>query len=202
MPSAQDILDAINNSTSAMNSNTGAVNNNTAVIGGKLDKVTTSLTAIEGQINGINAAIQAVDADVQKVQQLLSWGFQQLITLGQYTNQALFHNDQQNDTMICILQQISVNTCGIWNEAHTQTVLQEDTKDAMRKLAHLYAATHGEAAITLEREAELRRKIEACCPPKPPEPVCVEPPCAVPPPFNQLPPATDPPPQSGSPPIP
>jgi hypothetical protein len=188
MPSAQDILDAINN--------------NTSIVGGKLDTVNSNLVTIEGQLNTINASIQTVDADVQKVQQLLLWGFQQLITLGQYTNQALFQNDQQNDTMICLLQQVSTNTCGIWNEAHIQTGLQKEIQAATRKLASLFAATHADAAFALERDEELRRKIEACCPPEPPPPICVEPICPAPPPFQQQPPATQPPPQIGPSPIP
>ena len=93
MPSAQDVLDAINQTKAA-------VINDTTVIGQKLDTLT--------------AAVNAVDADVKLTQQVLLWGFEQLITLGQYTNQALSQNDKQNDTMICILEQIAVNTCGIW----------------------------------------------------------------------------------------
>jgi len=188
MPSAQDILDAINN--------------NTSIVGGKLDTVNTNLSTIEGQLKAINASVQAVDSDVQKVQQLLLWGFEQLITLGQYTNQALFQNDQQNDAMICILKQIAVNTCGIWNDVHVQTGLQKEIQAATRQLAFLFAATHGDAAIALERDEELRRKIEACCPPRPPEPICAEQPCSSPPPFERQPPQTQPPPQIGPPIIP
>jgi hypothetical protein len=176
MPSAQDVLDAINN--------------NTNVIGQKLD-------TIGQKLDTINASVNAVDADVKLVQQVLLWGFEQLITLGQYTNQALFQNDKQNDTMICILQQVSVNTCGIWNEVHTQTDLQKGIDAAAQKLAKLYASTHGDAAGTLAREEELRRRIEECCPSKEPKPVCVEKPCPEPAPFAQQPPSTQPPPQIG-----
>jgi ABC-type transporter Mla subunit MlaD len=196
MATAQQILDAIN----AVKQNTSDISNKMDDVKGKLDTVNNNLITIEGKLDTLNASVQAVDADVEKVQQLLLWGFQQLITLGQYTNQALFHNDQQNDTMICLLEQISRNTCGIWNEAHTQTELQEGIKAATRKLACLYAATHGDAALTLEREAELRRQIEACCPPEPPEPVCKEKPCPTPRPLDKEPPETEPPPQIGPPP--
>jgi ABC-type transporter Mla subunit MlaD len=186
MASAQDILDAINH-----------VKDNTADIVNRVDTVNNHLTTVEGKLDAINASVNEVDKDVKKVQQLLLWGFNQLITLGQYTNQALFQNDQQNDTMICILQQIAVNTCGIWNEAHTQTPLQEAIKAATRRLANLYAATHGDAALTLEREGELRRQIEACCPPEPSPPACVEQPCPAPKPLDQKPPRTEPPPRQG-----
>jgi hypothetical protein len=176
MPSAQDVLDAINQTKAA-------VINDTTVIGQKLDTLT--------------AAVNAVDADVKLTQQVLLWGFEQLITLGQYTNQALSQNDKQNDTMICILEQIAVNTCGIWNEAHIQTHLEKGIDASTQKLARLYAATHGDAAVAFAREEELLRRIEKCCPPEEPQPVCVEKPCPVPPPFNQSPPATQPPPQIG-----
>jgi hypothetical protein len=169
MASAQDVLNAINN--------------NTDVTSQKLDAV--------------NASVNALDADVKVVQQLLLWGFQQLITLGQYTNQALFQNDKQNDTIICSLQQISVNTCGIWNEADVQTELQKRVDAAAQKLAHLYAACHGDAALALHRDQELLRRIEECCPPVKPKPVCVETPCPAPAHLDQQPPATQPPPQIG-----
>jgi hypothetical protein len=149
------------------------------------------------EIQGINNRLNTVNTNLQTIEQLLLWGFQQLITLGQYTNQALFHNNQQNDTMICLLQQISTNTCCICNEAHTQTGLQQEIKVANRQLADLYAATHGDAALILEREAELRKQIEACCPPEPPAPVCVEKPCPKPEPFDEKPPRTEPPPEVG-----
>ena len=176
MPSTQDFLDAINH-----------VKDNTATIITRLDDV-------KGKLDTVNN-------NLQSVQQVLLWGFQQLITLGQYTNQALFHNDQQNDTMICLLQQISVNTCGIWNEADAQTPLQEAIKAAVRRLADLYAAGHGDVAFTLEREEELRRQIEACCPPQPLTPVCVEKPCPTPRPFDEKPPETQRPPKVGGQPI-
>jgi hypothetical protein len=176
MPSAQDVLDAVEQTKAA-------VNNNTIVIGQKLDSLT--------------AAVNAVDADVKLTQQVLLWGFEQLITLGQYANQALSQNDKQNDTMICILEQIAVNTCGIWNEAHIQTHLEKGIETSTQKLARLYAATHGDAAVAFAREEELLRRIEKCCPPEEPPPVCVETPCPTPPPFNQSPPATQPPPPIG-----
>ena len=129
-------------------------------------------------------------------QQVLLWGFEQLITLGQYTNQALSQNDKQNDTMICILEQISVNTCGIWNEAHIQTDLEKGIEAAAQKLARLYAATHGDAAVAFAREEELLRRMRSVVRPKSPSRFAwrrhVRRRS-----FNQPPPATQPPPQIG-----
>ena len=179
MPSAKEFYDRI-----------VEVRDNTNQISTKLDTTNNHLAAIEGKLD-------AIDADIKQVQQLLLWGFKQLITLGQYTNLALFHNDQQNDTMICQLQQIAENTCCICNEAHLQTGLQQGIEAATQKSADLYAATHGDAAQTLERETQLRQQIEACCPPKAPEPVCVERPCPKPEPLGEKPPKTEPPPRQG-----
>ena len=161
---------------------------------GKLDAANGKLDDIKGKLDDIRASVDAVRAEVQKVENLLQWGFAQLITLGQYTNLALFHNDQQNDTIICILEHISQNTCGILNEAHTQTGLQTIMKDNTTALADLYAATHAEAALTREREEALRTQIEGCCPPKPAEPACKYEPCPAPEPLRQGPPKVEPPP--------
>ena len=179
MPSAKEIYDAIK-----------AVRDNTNQINGKMDTVNNHLSTIEVKLD-------IIDKDIELVQKLLLWGFQQLITQAQYTNQALFHNNQQNDTMICQLQQIAQNTCCICNEAHLQTGLQEEIKDAGRQLADLYAATHGDAAVALERDAALRKQVEACCPPKAPEPACVDRPCRKPEPFEEKPPRPERPPQIG-----
>ncbi len=162
---------------------------------GKLDAVNGKLDDIKSKLDDLKASVDAVRAEVQKVENLLLWGFNQLITLGQYTNVALFHNDQQNDTMICILEHISQNTCGILNEAHTQTGLQTSMRNSAQKLADLYAAAHAEAEITREREEALRKQIEECCPPKPPEPACKYEPCPVPEPMRQRPPKVEPPPE-------
>ena len=97
--------------------------------------------------------------------------------------------------MICQLQQIAVNTCCICNETHAQTPLQEAIKTAIRKLTCLYATSHADAALTHERDEKLREQIEACCPPEPPAPACVEKPCPEPRPFDEKPPKTDPPPK-------
>jgi hypothetical protein len=190
MPSAKDFFNVIKD----VRNNTADVRDRLDDVKGKLDTANNHLGTIEGKLDTINSSVRAVENSVKKAQQILLWGFQQLITLGHYTNQALFHNNQQNDTMICLLQHIAIHTCGSWNEAHIQTGLQEEIKVAMRKLADLYAATHGDTAQTLQREEELRREIEACCPPPPPEPACVERPCPMPGPFAVIPPGTEPPP--------
>jgi hypothetical protein len=207
MPSAQDILDSINAARDRLgdqNGTSGGVNQRLEEVKGKLDTANGDLNDIKGKLDAVNtkldtldATVKAVDSDIKVVQQLLLWGFEQLITLGKYTNQVLFHNDQQNDTMICQLQQISVNTCGIWNEAHLQTGLQTSISHSAKKLADLFAATHAEAELARQERDRLQKEIEKCCPPPQPQPICVEAPCPVPPQFTEQPPGTDPPPVVG-----
>jgi hypothetical protein len=155
MPSAQDFLNAIN----------GANN--------RLDGTNSRLDDVKAQLDLIHQSIE-------KVNQTLNWGFGQLITLGNYTNQALFQNDKQNETIICILEHISKNTCELWNESHKQTGLQINIDKNTTTLAELFAATHAEAALTREREQALKKQIEECCPPEPEPPPCGYQACPVP----------------------
>ncbi|SRR6266487_1711414 len=181
MASAQDVLDAVNGAN------------------GRLDGVNTRLDGVNGRIDGTNARLDdvkakldAVTKSIQDVNKTLNWGFGQLITIGNYTNQALAQNAAQNDTIICILEHISKNTCGILNETHAQTGLQTSIKDSTKVLADLYAATHAEAALTRAREEALRKQIEECCPPTVPPPPCDYAPCPAPRPLSEPPPRVDP----------
>jgi hypothetical protein len=147
MPSAQDLLDAIN-----------GVNNRVDGTNSRLDDV--------------NAQLDLIHQSIEQVNQTLNWGFGQLITLGNYTNQALFQNTKQNETIICILEHISKNTCELWNESHKQTGLQSNIDKNTTTLAELFAATHAEAALARQREQALKKQIEECCPPEPEQPPC------------------------------
>jgi ABC-type transporter Mla subunit MlaD len=180
MASAQDVLDAVNGAN------------------GRLDGVNTRLDGVNGRIDGTNTRLDDVKAkldtitkSIQDVNKTLNWGFGQLITIGNYTNQALAQNAKQNDTIICILEHISKNTCELLNESHIQTGLQTTIKNNTTLLADLYAATHAEAALTRQREEALRKQIEECCPPEVPPPPCAYAACPAPGPLGE-PPKVDP----------
>jgi len=180
MASAQDVLNAVNGAN------------------GRLDQVNTHLVDVQTRLDGTNARLDDVKAkldqvtkSVQDVNTTLNWGFGQLITIGNYTNQALAQNAAQNDTIICILEHISKNTCELLNESHTQTGLQTTIRNSTTALADLYAATHAEAALTRQREEALRKQIEECCPPQAPPPPCAYQACPAPRPLGE-PPRVDP----------
>jgi hypothetical protein len=116
--------------------------------------------------------------------------FSQLLILTAYNSYALYQNALQNDTLICILEKISKQTCELLNHACLQTPLQKTIQKNTTTLAELFAATHAEAALIREREQALRDEIEKCCPPKPPEPCCHYEPCPAPGPIPAPPPIT------------
>jgi uncharacterized phage infection (PIP) family protein YhgE len=185
MPSGDDFMNKLNDIWNKLNdiSNT----------------LTTKLDALKGSVDTVNGSVLQVNNSVQQVNGTLLTGFGSLVTIGNYTNQALYQNDKQNDTIICILEHISRNTCAILNEAHEQTGLQREIKDSASVLADLYATTHAEAMLDHERRAKLRRQIEECCPPPKPTPPCQYEPCPAPSPIGE-PPRVTPPPQPPGPP--
>jgi hypothetical protein len=140
----------------------------------------TKLDQINGGIADVKTSVDAVRDAVEHVDATLSSGFSALITLGEYTNDALYQNDNQNETIICNLEKITRQTCQLLNEAHTQTQLQTSIEHGTTTLVDLFSTVHAEAALDLERREALRREIEECCPPEPQPPVCVYEPCEKP----------------------
>ncbi len=97
----------------------------------------------------------------------------------------LFHQTQQADTIICVLENISKQTCEILNQVTIQTQLQtrlRDDADALREIADL---AYPQAALERQRLAELRAQIERCCPPQTPPPACTYAPCTQPDPVKE-----------------
>jgi hypothetical protein len=176
MASAQDVLNAIN-----------AANGKLDTVHGDLVGVNTHLDGTNSRLDDVKGQLDLLNKSVQDVNTALTWGFGQLITIGNYTNQALAQNAAQNDTIICILEHISKNTCALLNEAHTQTGLQTTIRTNTTVLADLYAATHAEAALTRQREEALRKQIEECCPPGVPPPPCGYEACPAPRPLGEAP---------------
>jgi hypothetical protein len=154
MPSSQDFFDRM-----------GEIRDRLTDVNTKLQKLDQNTDEVEPRLLDVRNAVQQVNGT-------LAFGFTQLIALGTYTNQALAHNAKQNDTIICILEHISENTCDLVNEAHKQTAYQQTIAEATRTLADLYEATHAEAALGRQKLEALRRQIEECCPPPRPEPPC------------------------------
>jgi hypothetical protein len=139
------------------------------------------------QLQTINARILDLTAAVNQVNATLTTGFGHLVTLGQYTNLALSQNAKQNDTIICILEYISKNTCELLNQSVIQTKLQTEMQTDMDALEAMYETAHADVALERERLRALKQQIEECCPPPQPEAPCKYAPCPAPKPIGDPP---------------
>jgi hypothetical protein len=149
------------------------------------------LEAIKGNLLDVEAATDAVKFAVNQVNSTLTTGFGQLVTQGDYTNKALSQNAKQNDTIICILEHISKNTCELLNQSVIQTRLQTSMDKGVTALADTYGMVHADTALERERLQALKDQIAKCCPPPRPEPPCQYTKCPAPPPLGD-PPETKP----------
>jgi hypothetical protein len=85
----------------------------------------------------------------------------------------LFHLTQQADTMICALEHISRNTCGILTETTIQTRLQTQMAGDLEELKEVTEIAYPAAAVEHAKLAKLKAEIERCCPPEVPPPACL-----------------------------
>jgi chaperonin cofactor prefoldin len=120
------------------------------------------LQTANGRLLDLTAAVNQVNATLQ------------------YTNLALSQNAKQNDTIICILEHISKNTCELLNQSVVQTRLQTEMQTDVDALEAMYETAHAEAALERERLRALKQQIEKCCPPPQPEVPCKYAPCPAP----------------------
>jgi hypothetical protein len=135
------------------------------------------------QLQTANARLLDLTAAVNEVNTTLTTGFGHLVTLGQYTNLALSQNAKQNDSIVCILDYISKNTCELLNQSVMQTKLQTEMQTDMDALEAMYETAHADAALERERLRALKQQIEECCPPPEPEAPCKYAPCPAPKPL-------------------
>lgn len=135
------------------------------------------LTNVAKDIKAIDGKLLQAAVDINAKLQVLLQDTQQIIAAEKYTNKALFHITQQNDTIICNLEKIARNTCEIWNEAQTQTKLQKSIECHIAELADLAETVHAAAFVDLQRRKQLQTEIERCCPSEQPRAPCEDKPC-------------------------
>jgi len=152
-----------------------------------VNKVNTTLwTLISDEItatNNVKTSVDKLDVDVNN-------GFNgtqaQLKTIAQIDvviAQLLFHLTQQTDTMICALQQISQNTCGILTQTTLQTALQERLAHDADIILKIEETAHPEASMEVHRFAAIKAQVEKCCPPAVVPPACTYQACPAPKPI-------------------
>jgi len=163
------------------------VYNQLLAVNTNLTNLTNAVNNVTTAVNATTTAVNAVQGAVTQVNGTLNNGFGQLVTIGNYTNQALYQNDQQNTTIICALEHISKNTCALLNESVIQTVLQTAIASDIDGLENMFATVNPGAALEIERLAALKAQVELCCPPPKPRPPCDYAPCPAPTPIGQPP---------------
>ena len=88
-----------------------------------------------------------------------------------------YHQTQQNDTIICYLEQISRQTCEMLNLMAVQTRFQQQMKEDLSVLRFIGESANPDAVLEKRRHDELQRQIEQCCPPEPDREPCGFKPC-------------------------
>jgi hypothetical protein len=158
----------------------------------RLDTANTTLGQIHADVLAETNATDQVKASVDHLDVDLTNGFNEttneLSIITQIDTAAvklLFHLTQQADAMICALEHISQNTCGILSETAIQTGLQTQIRDDTAVLRDISEFAHPDAALERKRLQELHAEIERCCPPESPPPACTYQPCPHPKPIEE-----------------
>jgi hypothetical protein len=147
---------------------------------GKLDQIKTDVNNGTAATNHVKTSVDTLDTDVKAGFAATLTALNTLALIDTAAVQLLFHLTQQADTMICALEHISQNTCGILSQVTIQTQLQTSIRDDSEALLSIEASANPAAALALRQLAELRAQIEKCCPPPPTQPACTYQPCPSP----------------------
>ncbi|MBW2095841.1 MAG: hypothetical protein JRI80_13220 [Deltaproteobacteria bacterium] len=152
--------------------------NQLVLANGKLDQIDTNTFGQTAALNTLNGAVNSGFNNTVNALNIVAQINIEAVKL-------LFHLTKQTDTMICALEHISKNTCGILTQVTIQTQLQKQLRDDVDALRYIAESAHPEAALERQRHAELEAKIERCCPPDPSEPACKYEPCDQPEPAKE-----------------
>ncbi len=131
-------------------------------------------------VNQVNTSIGTLTTDVNAGFAHTLTALTVLAQIEEAMAKLLFHLTQQTDAMICALEHISRNTCGILTQTTIQTRLQTQMAGDIEALKELTEVAHPAAAVEHAKLAKLKAEIERCCPPEVPPPACTYEPCPAP----------------------
>jgi len=156
-----------------------------------INDVYNQLVTANGTLQQVHNDISALEVTANQIKTIDTNGFAKLVQLLQnlanlqrYTNQVLYHLSQQDDSIICILEHISQQTCALLNEAHLQTKLQTSIQKNVARLTDIAKTANPGAQLEAERFEALWRKVDECCPPEEPGPPCSYEKCPTPQPIK------------------
>ncbi len=169
MPSIDDVY----NQLVTVNGRLQQINNSMVSLNSTSDKLLTCCNENGSRLKQILDSLNAGFAN-------LSQGVLNMIQQQLFTNFVLVHLSAQTDTVICNLEKISEQTCGLLSEAHIQTGLQTEIRETSAAMMEMFKTVHPDAAVEFERREDLNNKILECCPPPEAKPLCTYEPCKAP----------------------
>lgn len=166
MASIQDVADQINARLDQITQHTADTAQNTADVRSELQQANNRL----GQI----------DANLQAGFANLSQGLFALIQVQLSALQLLDHHRRQNDTIICELVNNNELLCEILRKTGRHLRLSEASLESVQRIDGVTGRVHCCEAGDYDRDLQLQRKLNECCPPEPvPEEECPKP-CRIP----------------------
>lgn len=169
MASINDVNNSVNKVNTTLHKEidaTNAVQTSVDNLKASVDNVSTRIDNLDGDL------VAGFSATVQRLKDL------EIIGIGEVD--LLFHLTQQADTMICALNQISQNTCGILTQVTIQTDIQKRLLKETEAIRFIDESANPAAALESQRLKKLKDQIEKCCPSQPTPPACTYQPCPSP----------------------
>ena len=161
MPSIQDVADQINARLDQVATNTANTAQNTLNTRNELIQTNNRLFQINGTLTTGFAN--------------LSQGLFAILQVQQVALALLDHNRKQNDTIICELVNANELLCNIMRKLGRQLQLSEATLKSIQRLEGIAERTHGGEAGDYDRDQDVIKRLEECCPHPPvPEERCPE----------------------------
>jgi len=173
MATIEDYMTAIQNSANQINAKLDQITQNT------VDTVTVG-NGIRSDLSQVNMKLDTLDAHTQSGIAELSNGLFAIWELQKVTNSILEYHTDQNDTIICLLENSNELLCGITRKMSRQLNLSEQLVESLMRIEGIIERVEPAAADDFDRLAELHCQIIECCPPKEPGPERCPDACSVP----------------------
>jgi hypothetical protein len=158
MPSIQDVADQINAKLDLINQNTTNTAQNTA-------NTVAVAQDIKNEMVQANNRLNAIDNDLLTGFANLSQGLFAISELQKVSIALLDANRQQNDTIICLIENSNELLCGITRKLTRQLDLSAATLTSVNRIEGIAERSHAGEAADYDRHTALQAEIEACCPP-------------------------------------
>ena len=183
MPTLNDAInevEQVNDNLGDIKSSLDSLNSAAETANERIEANTEAVEQVREVCEQNNAELSAINGRLLTGFAKLSEGLDILIDQGAYTNEALGHQIQQNDTIICLLDKSARALCQIWTLVDIQTKLLRSIQQDASAAREMLETVHPEARLELDRRKALEKNIERCCPPKQDPPACVYEPCRAP----------------------